>query len=690
MKQAFILFFIITTLSCAKENIGVPSTPLIPFGTIVKKSEGEVRPEVVSTLEMNRYLIRVTDSTVVYAINTPEKERLTAGGIIIGNPDKHSQYGFLRRIVSRTDNEYEVILSASNASLGDAFKNLNIDVLYNNNGETLLRDPNALTLTEFPPILIPLGAGGNGAAITTPRFGYTGGLAFRVVSNKQTEEIEEIIFGLENFAYELQLNTRLELVASTDKISKEFILPVNFPMAIPIGPYVITIVTTIKFTPTIEPSARGILAFKQTIKPSPFTMLMKIKPYELLLSDAFTVDISNNIPPAFDDLGYDFEITDLSGEMASEYKMPITLEFSPLGFSKFASAGVEIDPISYTFSAKTETDNGTLQARVNTSFGSSAKFFVNSDFIDKLLNGAEGEGVIEFLPPYELEVYDVPLFEKEEIYIFPCSKNYTLVRVESECVGDEIQFKFRINTASPGNTGYKVTLGNEDIGIYPYNQLHTFSKPANQVPNVQDFIFKDEEAFGCLVKRTVINKCLVTVACEPNSEFTDARDGEKYCYVTVGGYKVLSKNLNYSGAGVCYDNSSDNCLLQGRLYSFEEAKTACPAGWKIPTVDEYRAILAEDYSNSLSPIVGGSTTSGNGLNFLPGGEYHPWAVNTEQFAGGFFDTDPQKKYLYWTADERIENTSVNPGNPGVAFDVWGKIPVLTPQKTGYPCRCIKQ
>ena len=157
-------------------------------------------------------------------------------------------------------------------------------------------------------------------------------------------------------------------------------------------------------------------------------MLMKIKPYELLLNNAFTTEISGNIPPQFNDLGYEFEIKDLVGEAASEYKVPISLVLSPLGFSDLASAGLELNLLSYNFSAKTETEDGILQARVTSGFGSGAKFFINSDFLDHILNGAKADGLVEFLPPYELEVFDVTLSEDEDIYTFPCS--FTILKIK--------------------------------------------------------------------------------------------------------------------------------------------------------------------------------------------------------------------------------------------------------------------
>lgn len=687
MKKVSVLFLFVLILGCAKEDV-VPIPEGITYGLIVNKAEGEIRSEVVSNLDMNKYLIRVTDSTVVYSEQTPNNEILQVGKIVIGNPDRHSKYGFLRTILTREEIGNEIVLTTKQASIGDAFKNLNIDIQYNHDGSSLFRGPGEIDLTEYNPIIIPLGTAGNGAAITKPFFGFTGGPVCRVTSDPVSGDIDEIIFGIENLTYQLQLDTRLELVASSDNFSKEFILPVEFPLGVPIGPYVVTILTRIKFNPTVEPKARGIIDFTQNIKPGPFNMLAKIRPFESNLTDAFKTEISSNIPPNIEDLNYDFTIKDIVGELSCEYSMPISIEFAPYGFFDAVSTGLELNLISYDFSAKTETDNGKLQARVSSKINSGAKFFISSDFVDEIVNGADLKDVIDFVPPYELNIYDKSFPHDDDIYCFPCEKDYTNIRVDNNCIGDEVEFKFRVNATSPGNAGYKVTLGKEEIGVYDYNVLHTFSKPSKEVQNVLEFIIKDEESFGCLVKRTVINKCVANVVCQSN-EFEDKRDGEKYCYVISNNVKMMSRNLNYSGTGVCYDNQLDNCLILGRLYTFDEAQTACPDGWRLPSIKEYQdALKGLSQSQFLSPLIIGNSQNTNGLNFLPGGEYHSWASNTKKFAASLFDPGT-KKYLYWTSDEQVNEVG-GLENGGVAFNVTGKIPVSSPRNAGYPCRCIKK
>lgn len=67
-------------------------------------------------------------------------------------------------------------------------------------------------------------------------------------------------------------------------------------------------------------------------------------------------------------------------------------------------------------------------------------------------------------------------------------------------------------------------------------------------------------------------------------------DGKEYPAVTIGNQIWMA--ANYSGAGgVYYDNSTSNTTL-GKLYTLAEAKTITPpAGWKLPTVADYKQLF---------------------------------------------------------------------------------------------------
>jgi len=55
----------------------------------------------------------------------------------------------------------------------------------------------------------------------------------------------------------------------------------------------------------------------------------------------------------------------------------------------------------------------------------------------------------------------------------------------------------------------------------------------------------------------------------------------------------MAQNLNFvpANGSVCHGDKESNCDKYGRLYNWDAAMKACPAGWRLPTVDEWGELV---------------------------------------------------------------------------------------------------
>ena len=95
-------------------------------------------------------------------------------------------------------------------------------------------------------------------------------------------------------------------------------------------------------------------------------------------------------------------------------------------------------------------------------------------------------------------------------------------------------------------------------------------------------------------------------------EMTDARDDQTYETVTLGDQTWLAQNLNYEADNSwCFQNDPDNCEIYGRLYNWEAAMDACPAGWHLPSDQEWSALIKYlDPKSDPSAVLTESKTAG--------------------------------------------------------------------------------
>ena len=131
--------------------------------------------------------------------------------------------------------------------------------------------------------------------------------------------------------------------------------------------------------------------------------------------------------------------------------------------------------------------------------------------------------------------------------------------------------------------------------------------------------------------------------------------GESEYYIAqIGNLEWFRNNLAWTGSVLAYENATVTSFPLGRYYTWEEALTACPDGWRLPTLAEW-----ETLGNEAGPLLCDAY-----LNSKRMWEYWPAAPRTNETRLGIIPsgyalaalTAPAYLGLYdyaafWTATE---------------------------------------
>lgn len=148
-------------------------------------------------------------------------------------------------------------------------------------------------------------------------------------------------------------------------------------------------------------------------------------------------------------------------------------------------------------------------------------------------------------------------------------------------------------------------------------------------------------------------------------------NGINYGTVVIRGQTWTAVNYNGPG-GVNYGNSSTNNSMLGKLYTFDEAEAVVlPAGWRLPTTDDFETLESAGDGKSLmsktSWTIGGGNDS-TGFSAKPAGYY-----NKSSFAGIGTDAvfvsnvSPVDTFPYIPHVESFDVFQVNPSGKPVTY-----------------------
>ena len=145
-----------------------------------------------------------------------------------------------------------------------------------------------------------------------------------------------------------------------------------------------------------------------------------------------------------------------------------------------------------------------------------------------------------------------------------------------------------------------------------------------------------------------------------SESFTDSRDGQSYDVVKIGGLMWMAENLNFETAGsFCPEGDSRNCKRLGRLYSWAEARSVCPDGWRLPTKEDFESLVAAQ-SSSLSRAGAALKASDGWFKKGNGSDALGFRALPAGYRGADGKFDGIGGYAYfWSATEDAENRESN-------------------------------
>lgn len=182
----------------------------------------------------------------------------------------------------------------------------------------------------------------------------------------------------------------------------------------------------------------------------------------------------------------------------------------------------------------------------------------------------------------------------------------------------------------------------------------------------------------------VSNVCLAAPKAK-KQELKDPRDKQRYRLVKIADRTWMADNLNFKTPGsTCYREDDDNCMVYGRLYTWDAAKSACPAGFRLPTNEDFE---------SLWKAAGGDFNAGYLIKANYGWSGETNGNDTLKFSampsGNMFDDgtygNESKFAFFWSSSVEGNEASVwylSSKSMGFSY-------MMKPKAFGFSVRCVQ-
>ena len=203
--------------------------------------------------------------------------------------------------------------------------------------------------------------------------------------------------------------------------------------------------------------------------------------------------------------------------------------------------------------------------------------------------------------------------------------------------GEGLGYYWKVTPVQTKNDTTRYENGLDKNGN-PSDGSYTFTFPDTlQTYTIQGYAYAKGYTYAtktltCTVVEGGIDKSITNLGLDKMS--TATINGKAYPYVTINGTDWLCRNISDESAGAPYDNYKAMSDVFGRYYSYEEALTICPEGWRLPTDAEWTAAAAA-YDNKIADLMGngyfndelmweywpevGDVNNASGLSLIPVG-----------------------------------------------------------------------
>lgn len=244
-----------------------------------------------------------------------------------------------------------------------------------------------------------------------------------------------------------------------------------------------------------------------------------------------------------------------------------------------------------------------------------------------------GERIQDDFPEYGFDSY----YEKRRTYRYECSRttfwssNGCGLGAFSNTNGDVIKGYFSAYSYNLGFGGSSFYSGR----TYKYNAYSV--RCVKDEKNVASYSSSSTRSSSSVrSSSSSLARSSSSLVVSVKGSMTDDRDGRTYKITTIGNQIWMAENLNFEMENsCCYNDIESYCSKYGRLYTWENAKKACPSGWHLPTKTEFETLI--------STIEGNQYTKGKGLKSTSGWNGGGNGLDSYSFtalpAGGKYDKD---------------------------------------------------